>query len=224
MSGEANWLGIAELTAGEIGIVVGVIGIVLAIYFYAKSKRKVQISYSVNRTQLLGGNRNVLPDEVSIFYQSDKINDLVKFNTIFWNSGNASIRKSDIAEPLLLCLPKESRPLKVSALKYSRPQNRVILYLVKNELHKMRVDFEYLEPRQGFNLEVLLTGEVKGDPWPTGAIIGMPEGFRKFNEQVVSLMAQVLFTFMMAITVITVIVLRQLTGTMLILRHISALF
>jgi hypothetical protein len=143
MSSEVNWLGIAELTAGVIGIVVGVIGIVVAIYFYVKSKRKVQISYSVSRTQLLGGNRNVLPDEVSVFYKDGKISDLVKYNTIFWNSGNAPIRKSDIVDPLLLCLPEVSNPLKVSVLKYSRPQNRVILYRVKNELHKMHVDFEY---------------------------------------------------------------------------------
>jgi hypothetical protein len=87
MGDQVNWLGIGELS-------VALIGVVLAIYFYQKTRQKVGISYSVERTQLLGGNRNVLPDEVSILYKDVRIEDLVKFNTIFWNSGNSPIRKS----------------------------------------------------------------------------------------------------------------------------------
>jgi hypothetical protein len=47
----------------------------------------------------------------------------------------------------------------------------------------MHVDFEYLEPRQGFNVELLVTGEITDEPIPTGTIIGMPRGFRKFDAE-----------------------------------------
>jgi hypothetical protein len=58
---------------GVAGLAVGIIGIVLAIYFYIKSKRKTQISYIVQSTQLLGRSRGVLPEEVSILYGGDPI-------------------------------------------------------------------------------------------------------------------------------------------------------
>jgi hypothetical protein len=74
-----------------LGIAVGLIGIILAIYFYRRSKRTIQISYSMEFTQLLGGNRGILPEEVSILYGDVKITDLVKFNAIFWNSGTEPI-------------------------------------------------------------------------------------------------------------------------------------
>jgi hypothetical protein len=40
---------------------------------------------------------------------------------------------------------------------------------------------------------VLLTGEVKGDPWPMGVIIGMPEGFRKYSEQTRRMFGEIIF-------------------------------
>jgi hypothetical protein len=91
-------------------------------------------------------------------------------------------------------------------LRGSRPQNRVILYQV-DDVHKMRVEFEYLEPRQGFNLEVLLTGGAKEDPWTTGVIIGMPLGFRKFSEGRQNIIHQIVaavFTFFIILTAIII--------------------
>jgi hypothetical protein len=117
-------------------------------------------------------------------------------------------RKSDIVEPLLLNLPETSNPLKVSVLKGTRPQNRVILYSV-NDVHKIHVDFEYIEPRQGFNLEVLLTGEVKGDPWPTGVIIGMPLGFRKFSEGRQNIIYQLVQLVLLVVVIAAAIIIPQ---------------
>jgi len=151
-------------------------------YFYLKQKQNVQITYLVDKTQLLGSARGVLPEEVTILYKAVKITDLVKFNAIFWNSGTTPIRRQDIIEPMHLCLAAASNLLKASVLKSTRPQNRVILIAV-NDTQQMRVDFEYLEPRQGFNVELLVTGEITDDPAPTGTIIGMPRGFTKFNAQ-----------------------------------------
>jgi hypothetical protein len=136
----------------------------------------------IDKTQLLGGERGVLPEEVTILYKNGKITNLLKFKAIFWNSGNTPIRRQDIIEPMLLCLSTTSNLLKASVLKSSRPQNRVILVVV-NDPQQMHVDFEYLEPRQGFNIELLVTGETTDDPVPTGIIIGMPREFVKFNEQ-----------------------------------------
>jgi hypothetical protein len=168
-----DWLGIA---------VAFVLGILPTAYFYLKSKRKVHISYSIDKTQLLGGERGVLPGEVSILYKDMKISDLVKFNAIFWHSGNASISHSDIMDPIMISVSDTSTLLKASVLKSSRPENGVALYAV-DDAHKIRVDFQYFEPQQGFNLELLLTDAITDEPMPSGVILGMPGGFRKFDEK-----------------------------------------
>jgi hypothetical protein len=51
-----NWLGIAEL-------VVGTVGVVLAVFFYVKGKRKLQLSYTIQNTQLIGGSGGILPSK-----------------------------------------------------------------------------------------------------------------------------------------------------------------
>jgi hypothetical protein len=165
--GDHDWLGI-------------VLGILFAGYYYLKSKRKTQITYVIEKTQLLGRERGVFPEEVTILYKDVKITDLVKFNAIFWNSGNEPIIRQAIIERILLCFSDTSTLLKASVLKCSRPQNRVCIRSMTPR--KTHVDFEYLEPRQGFNLELLITGETD-DPIPTGTILRMPGGFKKFDEK-----------------------------------------
>jgi hypothetical protein len=171
---EHDWLGIA-------GLVVGIIGIVLAIYFYYRSKRKVRISYTVDRTQLLGGHANVLPQEVTISYGDAKINNLTKDNLIIWNSGTEPITRTNIISPTLICLPDDLKLLKISELKSSPSQNH-ISFLALNDTQKIHLDFEYLEPRQGFNVELLLTGN-GGQPTLSGVILGMPNGFQHYEPQ-----------------------------------------
>jgi hypothetical protein len=81
---------------------------------------------------------------------------------------------------MMICLSDGSRLLKASVLKSSLPQSRVVLHAVNDT--KMHVPFQYLETRQEFNIELLMTGKITDEPKPTGIIIGMRGGFRKFNE------------------------------------------
>ncbi len=170
-----NWLGIAELT-------VAIVSVILAIVFYRQSKRKIQLSYVVQQTQLLGASRGVLPEEVSILYQGNQISNLVKANYIIFNSGNEAIRHQDIVEgfPLAVTFSDTVFLLKASILKTSLPQNDVVIKPPTESEDTIEIDFSYLEPRHGFNIEFLYSGEIY-EPAISGTIIGMPNGFRRFN-------------------------------------------
>jgi hypothetical protein len=163
---------------GVAGLAVGIIGIFLAIYFYIKSKRKTQISYIVQSTQLLGRSRSVLPEEVSILYGGDLITNLINANFIFWNSGNTSIKHDDVVpgSPIVIALAQNSHPLKASLLKCSLPQNGIFLRAMSGE--DTEISFTYLDPRHGFNIELLYEGEVSA-PTVSGTIIGMPQGLNR---------------------------------------------
>jgi hypothetical protein len=180
---EHDWLGIA-------GLVVGIVGILLAIYFYHRSKRRVRISYTVDRTQLLGGHANVLPEEVSILYGGERIDNLTKDNMIVWNSGTESITRIEIMSPTLICLPDGLKLLKISLLKTSQSPSQFNLIVSSpfqflpharsgEGRQSVQLDFEYLEPKQGINIELLLTGG-GGLPTLSGVILGMPRGFQRY--------------------------------------------
>jgi hypothetical protein len=59
------------------GLAVGDVAVILAIYFYIQGKRKIQLSFSMQQTQLLGGARRVLPVEVRILYKNNEITNLI---------------------------------------------------------------------------------------------------------------------------------------------------
>jgi hypothetical protein len=171
-----NWLGIAEL-------VVGTVGVVLAVFFYVKGKRKLQLSYTIQNTQLIGGSGGILPEQVSISYEGNQITNLAKANYMVWNSGTDPIRHQDIVSggPIMLNMQGSPRILKASILKSSLPQNGVKINRVSEKApQNLEVDFEFLETGQGFNAEILYTGEVS-QPLPSGTVIGMPQGLKTFN-------------------------------------------
>ena len=75
IQGDHDWLGIA-------GLAVGIIGVISGVYFYLRSRRTIQISFTIGITQLLGKDRGVLPEEITISYRGDPIKNLVKANAI----------------------------------------------------------------------------------------------------------------------------------------------
>src|SRR5207248_8227926 len=99
---------------GVAGLVVALVGVLLAVYFYFRSKRKVRLSYHVEQTELLGGAASALPQEVTISYQNTPIQNLRKMNIIIWNSGNEPIKRADMVgsalggAPVVINLPPES--------------------------------------------------------------------------------------------------------------------
>lgn len=202
-----SWLGISEFTAA-------LIGIALAIYFHHRSKRIIQISYFIQCTQLLGAGKGVLPKEISIFYQDVSIANLVKFNVIFWNSGNGPIRRTDVLQddPITIAPATTSSLLKASVLKASRPQNKIML--CAERAPNVHIYFEYLEPKDGFNLELLMTGEKSDEPTVSGTIVGMPRGFKNFKPMNRSAMAFIGIFFVFVITFIGMSVFRDVINTL----------
>src|SRR5437588_6215512 len=102
-----NWLGVAELA-------IAIVGVLLAIYFYQKGRPTVQLSQTMQQTQLLGISRGILPDEISISYNGRTISNLAKINLMLWNSGNVPIRHQDIIpdSPITINMPDKSHLLK----------------------------------------------------------------------------------------------------------------
>jgi hypothetical protein len=179
-----NWLAILAIP----------VGIVVSWYFYRRALPLVEMSYTIEATHLLGGEptKRALPQEVAIHFGEQKIDNLLKANYIFWNSGRQPITRKDIPpkSPLHILFPKNTRAasdpdpavaestsviLRARSLKESRTDNDVVV-TKGDKAHgtEITLQFEYLEPRQGFNAEILYQGEKAMElPAPDGKIIGM---------------------------------------------------
>jgi hypothetical protein len=106
-----------------VGAVAGIIGIIVAIYSFVKTRQITELSYTIQSTELLGSAKSVLPGEVEIIFSGGKIANLNKANYIFWNTGNKPIvRRHDLPEdiPITIQFGDASTLLKASILKISK--------------------------------------------------------------------------------------------------------
>ena len=174
--------------SGPVGTVVSitlaVVSIILAIYFFFRSRQKKKMAYFSYFVQLLGGADDVLPQDVAIFYKGEKIPNLIKANWTIWNSGNQPIRHEDIvpSAPILLALAPNAKILNATIAKVSLPQNGVTVR--KHSEREAVLDFIYLEPMQGFVIELLVAMELFGpilNARLAGTIIGMPQGIKRVD-------------------------------------------
>jgi len=146
---------------------LGLTGIVLAIFFYFKSRSIRRIVYLKRSFSLLGKSTTSL-DNFSASYQGKELSSLRASKIMLWNCGNTTISKTDIAnsEKLSINLPNENRILESRVLSASNKSNEVTLNL-DNENSSTIIEFEYLDPGQGLVVSILHTGyerqiDVKG--------------------------------------------------------------
>ena len=79
-----------------IGLLIGLIGVLLAIVFYFKSRRKLRVSYEIKYFNLIEDNISNLTGFKAI-YNGEELENLTAVKVIIWNSGNNLLEKSDIS-------------------------------------------------------------------------------------------------------------------------------
>lgn len=79
------------------GWIVGIVGIILAIYFYFKNKKIKEPVYALRDLNLIKDLINT-PEALEMFYAGNKINNLSVAKIAFWNAGRDTINEKDIAK------------------------------------------------------------------------------------------------------------------------------
>ena len=77
-----------------LGFLFGIIGIVLSIYYYIKSKREKKPLYDFETTYVLYSNPFLT--DIEIKYKGQVVEKLQLTKLSFWNGGKEAIRKSDL--------------------------------------------------------------------------------------------------------------------------------
>jgi hypothetical protein len=154
------------------GFLIGVVGIVLAVFYYMRSRRLIRLSYSLRRFTIFGENVGTLPG-LSISCGGKPISKLFDYRMLIWNSGSKVVHPSSFAssDPLRIQLGSECNSVVgVNILGASTSANHVtVLMQVPDQIS---IDFEYLDRKQGAVLSILSDAEL----WPPPRLEGIVKG------------------------------------------------
>lgn len=151
---------LADIILGNIGQTIlfflTVIGFVLAIIFYYKTKKKKIIQARVNSTNLFT-DKNQIPN-IKILYKDTPVETLTVSEICVWSAGNDVIRKNDISEtnPIAISVSKDSELFEYRLVSVSDKDCDIFL---NQDNKKIVVEFAYLEPKQGFVIQIIHSGK-----------------------------------------------------------------
>ena len=159
---------------------VGIIGLVLAVFFYLHSRREREPYFYIQPTRTSIVDRGLAVGErLKILYDNQplKATNVTAMQMQFWNAGREPIRRSDVLLPIRMTFPKGGEILDLTVVKQSRPdivQFKATTDKGQEELRSNTAtfDFSILEQDDGATLQVVYAGGPELPVIIDGAIIG----------------------------------------------------
>ncbi|MEH7893945.1 hypothetical protein, partial [Bacillus thuringiensis] len=166
---------------GWVGSLIGIIGILIAIVTYRKSKIGQRLVYQSSATKIIGKNQNT-PEEIQIYFRGSEVPRVIKTNLVIWNSGNETIKSSHVTQedPLRIQIEESESIISYRILKETRHTNKV--NLVRDKENVLLFNFDYLDPNDGVRVEVLHTDD-KNPVDFKGTVIGMKQAIKSWNTE-----------------------------------------
>lgn len=166
---------------GWVGSLIGLVGIVIAIITYRKSKIGQRLVYQSSSTRIIGRNQNT-PEEIQIFFHGKEVPRVIKTSLVIWNSGNETIKNSHVTkeDPLRIQFEESESIISYRILKETRRTNKVNFVL--DQKNKLLFNFNYLDPNDGVRVEILHTDD-KNSVEFKGTVIGMKQDIKSWNTE-----------------------------------------
>lgn len=168
---------------GWVGSLIGIFGLIVATFFFLKSRRAPKPSYQKSSLRLLGKNENNLPDQVTVLFNKKEVDRLTKTTLIFWNNGNEVLKGEEVADtdPIKISFNEGDHILSYEKLHETKEVNEFSVSEDKNNSHQLVIKFSYLDPGDGISIELFHDSE---DLYPKvhGSIMGLPKGVEDLGE------------------------------------------
>lgn len=154
-------MGVVEFFSSRleiIGFIITIFAIFLTIYFYYKSKKSKKPFYAILNFNLV---TNLVSkfESLQICYGSDDIVNLSACKIAFWNEGNDTIDKNDVApsDPIIFKLDPDCKILDAKILYEKNPVNRFSIDISPDKT-SIQVSFDYIDQNEGVIIQLLHTG------------------------------------------------------------------
>ena len=152
------WESIDLLSVG--GFAITVISTILAIVFYCRGKAKKSLVYQISTSDLITDKINSTPG-IKISVGDEPAVKVSSTTIIFTNNGNQTITSSDFSSlfPLQIFVAGHIFNAKNIDESYINTQSKTLNPQIEVvEDHKIVIKFEYLKPKQKFEITVLHDG------------------------------------------------------------------
>lgn len=172
------------MNSTNIGLVLGVAGILFAVWTYLKTREVRQALYRIKSENIIGGPNPEFESRIEIRCDSVVIPRVTKTTVWFWNGGNRTIRRDDISksDPIRIKLPDGAQVIEAKISGMTTPANSAGLEAISS--NRIIPSFEFLDGRQGFACEILHTA-LPTDVSMAGTLIGAGEP-RLWNRKTLS--------------------------------------
>jgi hypothetical protein len=155
----------------------------VAVYFFLKRDKEGEPSYQVDSWTVLADEGDLVPREVTFYFEKNKINRLVKEKIFFWNNGNGVLCGDHITEkePLKIVVDADTTVLMYDVVTCT---NSASDFAVKKseQSNELILTYSYLEPEDGAVIEVWHDGK-QSDIAVCGKIKGLPKGVKRFTDR-----------------------------------------
>ena len=165
------------LNPGWVGSLISLSGLIAALILYRASQIGARPVYQRRALRVIGKEAEVFPEDIDILFKGASVPRLAVAHIVFWNSGNASIRASDIvdSDPIRCRVEADSKLLRVRVLKETRSTIRFQVLAHPTAPNEALLSFDYLDPGDGAVVEVLHTAQ-RRFPEIVGTLRGVPRG------------------------------------------------
>ncbi len=165
---------------GWVGSLIGIVGAILGvigIFSYKISKSSAKPAYQKSSLRLIGRDEDNLPNEVTVSFQGKEVDRLTKTTLIIWNNGTEVLDGTNVitSDPISISFNETDNILSYKILKSTKKVNNIQITKNIANTHQLILNFDYLDPEDGFILEILHDSELR-TPKITGTIKGIPHG------------------------------------------------
>lgn len=142
------------LNQGWVGVVIGVL---VSLYFYRKADRRARLTYSALGIPIVqGSHAELLAADIEVSYRGKVIPRVSVATVTIWNTGNATLEGAAIADADPLRIRSlGGEILAATIVRWTNLANAV--KLVEPEGGEVRVNFDYLDPKDGVTVRVVHT-------------------------------------------------------------------
>lgn len=165
-----------------IGIISFVIPTVLAIFFYLKGKKEKKPTFQIRSFNLVKDFSKKVTN-IGLLYSGEKVENLTITKVIFWNMGNETIRKDDIAvaDPIRIVVDNKYEIFEAEILNDTANEANQF-ELVKKDNKSIIIAFDFLSHAEGVAIQIAHSGLSSENVTLTGTIIGSGKPEEKFYD------------------------------------------
>lgn len=166
---------ISWLNYGWVGSIIGITGVVLACIFYIKSIKKKSPCYQYRTNTIVGKKSGDVSKDIEIKFKGKVVESINRTVIAIWNDGNDYLDSKIILEDNPLKISFKDGEILSHQVK-SKTSDALTAYTKQNKENEISVDFNYLDQKEGFCIEIMHTSESVA-PLVSCTIKGIKEGF-----------------------------------------------